>query len=73
MTVWGNFSYAYAGYVNGYTHDQLLKDAGYGQFASDLISVQGVTYDKGSNWDEPADLAAVRIGIELWSVALKHR
>ena len=64
--VWANINYGYAGRAAGFTRDELLEGAGYGQAASDLIKYQTRNYDSTSNYDDPADQAAVRIGMALY-------
>ena len=63
---WANINYGYAGRAAGFTHEELLKGAGMGQIASDLVTDQTVNYGMSSNFDDPADQAAVRIGMALY-------
>ena len=64
--VWANINYGYAGRAAGFTHDELLVGAGMGQIASDLVTDKRLNYGRSSNFDDPADQAAVRIGIALY-------
>ena len=63
---WGNINYGYAGRAARFTHDELLRGAGLGQIASDLIGEREINYGWSSNFDDPADQAAVRIGVTLY-------
>ncbi len=64
--VWANINYGYAGRAARFTRLELLVGAGAGQFGADLIGKQEVNYNWRSFFDDPADQAAVRIGINLY-------
>ncbi|MXZ19633.1 MAG: hypothetical protein F4Y84_03305 [Caldilineaceae bacterium SB0665_bin_25] len=62
--VWANINCGYAGRAALFTHGELLVGAG--QVGADLIRKQEVNYNWRSYFDDPADQAAVRIGIHLY-------
>ncbi len=64
--VWASINFGYAGRAARFTHDELLLGAGLGQIASDLSRGQLWNYDLSSNFDDPADQAAVQIGMTLY-------
>ena len=66
--VWANINYGYAGRAAGFTQKELLRGAGMGQLVSDLKNYHRPQHGKSSNFDDPADQAAVWIGIALYDV-----
>ncbi|MCY4412506.1 MAG: polymorphic toxin type 44 domain-containing protein [Caldilineaceae bacterium] len=64
--VWANINYGYAGRAARFTRGELRLGAGLGQIASDLSRGQLWNYDQSSSFDDPADQAAVLIGMNLY-------
>ena len=64
--VWANINYGYAGRAGGFTSEALLKGAGSAQAASDLVKYRRLNFDESSHYDDPADQAAIRIGMALY-------
>lgn len=63
--MWANINYGYAGRVAGFSQVELLVGAGFGQAASDWKGGE-INYGLDSLFDDPADQAAVMIGILLF-------
>ncbi|HET6789400.1 MAG TPA: polymorphic toxin type 44 domain-containing protein [Aquabacterium sp.] len=68
--VWSNLHYGYVGAAAGFSDSVLLDGAGLEQIGSDLVRLQRPAR-RGStsglrSWDDPADRAAITMGIQLY-------